>query len=101
MDHVTDVKALYEDAKVSKPGHGRWAEVDSEEDRRQTYVLGTTNFGKDTKVEAGTTTFTSSINIPNTPPPHAAKARIQWTLRVKADVAWGQDTRTDRTVRVI
>jgi hypothetical protein len=36
VDRVTDVKGLYEDDKTSKPEHGRWAEVDDEDDRQQT-----------------------------------------------------------------
>ena len=101
VDRVTDVKGLYEDAKDSKPEHGRWAEVDSDDDRRQTYILGTTHFGQDTVIEAGTTTLRPKIGIPTEPPPHAAKARIQWTLRVSADVAWGPDAQADRAVRVV
>jgi hypothetical protein len=50
VDRVTDVKPLYGYNKSFKPEHGRWAEVDSDDDRQQQYVLGTTHFGQGTDV---------------------------------------------------
>ena len=101
VDRVTDVKPLYDDGKSSKPEHGRWAEIDSDDDRQQRYVLGTTNFGQDTVVAAGTTTLCHKIRLPSEPPPHGEKARVQWTLRVRADVVWGPNAKALWAVRVL
>ncbi len=101
VDRVTDVKPLYDDDKNSKPEHGRWAEIDSDDDRQQRYVLGATHFGRDTVVAAGKTTLSHKIRLPAEPPPHGGKARVQWTLRVRADVAWGPNAKAELVVRVI
>ena len=101
VDRVRDGPGLYDDAGDTKPAHGRWTEVDSGSGRQQRYVLETTYFGRDTKVEAGTTTLSAKIRIPTVPPPHASKAQVEWILRVSADVAWGPDAKAHRAVRVI
>ena len=90
VDRVADMQPLYGDNNSFKPEHGRWAEVDSDDDRQQRYVLGTTHFGQGTDVVAGATTLSRKIRLPAEPPPHAEKAGAQWTLRVPADVAGGQ-----------
>jgi len=46
VDRVTDVKPLYGYNKSFK----LWAEVDSDDDRQQQYVLGTTHLGQGTDV---------------------------------------------------
>ena len=46
VDRVTDAKLLYDDVKVSRPGYGRWAEVDRDDDRQQRYALGTTHLAQ-------------------------------------------------------
>ena len=101
VDRVRDAPGLYDDAGDTKPSHGRWTEVDSGSGRQQRYVLETTHFGRDTKVEAGTTTLNAKIRIPAASPPHASKAQVKWILRVSVDVAWGPDAKAHRAVRVI
>lgn len=101
VDRVTDVKPLFGDGKDSRPEHGRWAEVDHDDDRQQRYVLGTTHLAQGLAVAAGTTTLSHKIKLPTGPPPHAEKARVEWTLRVRADVAWGPDAKAELIVRVI
>ena len=100
IDNVRDLKGLYDDVKYPKPEQGQWNEVDSPINRQQRYVLGTTYFGQNTKVKAGTTTLSPQIKIPTEPPPHAAAAKIQWTLRVRADVVWGRDIKAFRAVQI-
>ena len=101
VDNVRDLKGLYDDVRNPKPGQGQRNEVESTVDRQQRYVLGSTYFGRNTRVEGGTTTLTPQIKIPAEPPPHAAKAQVPWTLRVSADVVRGPNTKADRTVQVI
>ena len=101
IDNVRDLKGLYGDVKNPKTGQGQRNEVDSTIDRQQRYVLGTTHFGWNTRVESGTTTLNPQIKIPSGPPPHAAEAQVQWTLRVSADVVRGRDIKADRAVQVI
>ena len=100
VDRVTDVKPLYDDGKSAMPEHGRWAEVDLDDDRQQRYVLGTTHLAQGLAVAPGTTILSHKIRLPTEPPPHPEKARVQWTLRVQADVAWGPNAKALRAVRV-
>lgn len=101
IDNARDLKGLYDDVKYPKTEQGQWNEVDSPINRQQRYVLGTTYFGQNTKVKAGTTTLSPQIKIPTEPPPHAAAAQIQWTLRVRADIVWGRDIKAFRAVQII
>ena len=70
INRVTDVKPLYGDNKSFKPEHGRWVEVDSDDERQQRYVLGTILLGQGTNVVAGPTTLSRKIRLPAEPPPH-------------------------------
>ncbi len=40
------------------------------------------------------------FGLPSEPPPHSEKARVEWTLRVRADVAWGPNAKSELAVRV-
>ena len=101
IDNVRDLKGLYDDGKIQNPNHTRSNGVESTVDRQQKYVLGTTYFGLNTRVAGGTTTLNPQIKIPAEPPPHAAEAQVQWTLRVSADVVRGRNIKADRAVHVI
>ena len=101
VDRVTDVKPLYDDGKDSRPEHGRWAEVDHDDYRQQRYVIGTTHLVQGLAMAAGTTTLSHKIKLPTGPPAHGEKARVQWTIRVRADVAWGPDAKAELIVGVL
>ena len=101
VDRVGDVKGLFGDARDVEPGQGRWAEVELETDRSETYLLGTTRFGQHLNLEAGSQVLYTQIQIPTAAPPHSSKAKVDWRLRVSADVSRGLDATASVAIQAI
>ena len=75
--------------------------VELETDRSETYLLGTTRFGQHLNLEAGSQVLYTQIKIPTAPPPHSSKAKVDWRLRLAADVAWDLDATASVAIQVI